>query len=223
MGKSTAGAQQFTTALKNSRGGVAGPLGNHLLLAAVNLAAKNLQDQAHQLDQSNEQEASKRRRQEQELGAKEAAVPAQRFASVPSPSSLPSTSCRASAAASPGPQRKQEELLVTRRIKTLRQRYVAWLASALPGKDFMEQSALLEDDHLANAWQAAAEGGNNPEDALQMALKCEFEPTPGPCCSIGPLGLQRLLELEGLDFGIVHLPELKRVRRFTQCPSGSKK
>lgn len=56
MGKNTGGVHQFTTALKTSRGGVAGPLGNHLLLAAVNLVAMNLQDEAHQLDQSNEQE-----------------------------------------------------------------------------------------------------------------------------------------------------------------------
>ena len=37
---------QFTTALKISRGGVAGPLGSHLLLAVVNLEAMNLQDEA---------------------------------------------------------------------------------------------------------------------------------------------------------------------------------
>lgn len=110
MGKTTAGVQQFTAALTTSRGGVAGPLGSHLLLAVVNLVAMSLQDSvAQQLDQSKEQEVSKRRKQEKELGAK-----------------------------------NTEEAAVSEPIRDLRREYISFLAREFPGKDRLNQSALLE-------------------------------------------------------------------------------
>lgn len=46
MGKATHSLVHFTCSLEGTRGGTAGPLGTHLLLAVVNLVAYNLHDKA---------------------------------------------------------------------------------------------------------------------------------------------------------------------------------
>ena len=101
---------------------------------------------------------------------------------------------------------------MTAPIRSLRRQYISFLAAELPGKERLRQSALLEDDALELAFMEALNAGQGPFATLELAAKCEDDRRDGPCCGIGPVGLQVLLQHLGRDFGLTTLKDVKRAK-----------
>lgn len=58
----------------------------------------------------------------------------------------------------------------------------------------------------------AVDSGLDCFATLELAAECEDDPWDGPCCGIGPIGIQSLLQQLGMDFGLVTLGELKSTK-----------
>jgi hypothetical protein len=107
-----------------------------------------------------------------------------------------------------------EELQVSQAVKVLREKYISFLAEALPGLSHLAQSELLEDDALETAFFHGVEDGKSIPAALAVAAKCEIDRWAGPACGIGPTGLQCLFDQLGLDIGLATLAEVRRDKRL---------
>ena len=90
-----------------------------------------------------------------------------------------------------------EELQVSQAAKVLREKYISFLAEALPGLSHLAQSELLEDDALETTFFHGVEDGKSIPAALEVAAKCEIDRWAGPACGIGPKGLQCLFDQLG--------------------------
>ena len=102
-------------------------------------------------------------------------------------------------------------------IKHLRQVYIDFLSRALEGKSLLQQTELLEDDDLCNAWMEAFTAKKDFKPVLDLAAKCEDDRCPGPVCGIGPRGLEHLRSCLNLDCAFTTLKDVARAQTLPKA------
>lgn len=182
LGKHCGSTVQWTCTLKGTRGKVAGPLRAHLL-ATVNLVAWGYQDQALMLEEGPQIEQ-----------------PAASFCAAPAPLSPAAPASSLPIASVPAK--------VHQAIKALRAKYVDFLKAKAQEMHWLEFNALLEDDHLSQAFLDAKDQGKDPATTLDMALKEECDSGPGHVCYFVPKGVEFPRAALGLDCCISITAEL---------------